>query len=182
MVKSIDIFSMLLRSSLLHDLQAEFLKERDLPYHIPLTQKERDASCAGKHSRFMRFCRTQKIPVRQRIVFFRWEDIALPKEILALNKETHPSHLYLEVSDGQAWHSIDATWDPGLAPLLPINHWSNLKNEMQIAVEPTETLTPEESANYMHGLKHVDVEAHLKQQRPFLEALNTYFEEMRSRV
>ncbi len=167
---------------LLQHLQEAFVNERDLPYHIPLARNEVDTTCAGKHLRLMRFCQNQHIPVRQRIVFFHWEDLALPKEILALNREKNPSHLYVEISNGETWNAIDATWDPGLKPLLPINTWADFAQGMRVAVEPTKTLSPEASHAYMNGLKSFNVEAHLKKQRPFLEALNNYFEEMRSRV
>ena len=171
-----------LKKSVVIALQDAFLKERDLAYHIPLHPNEADTSCAGKHLRLMAFCKKESIPVRQRIVFFRWEDIAFPKEILALNKEKNPSHLYLEISDGETWHSIDATWDPGLVPLLPINTWNDFREEMRIAVEPTKILSQEESMEYMDSLKDFDVDAHLKKQRPFLEALNQYLNQIRQCV
>lgn len=173
---------MLRKQASLASLCDAFLTERNLAYQIPLSTREKDTSCAGKHLRLMSFCRKENIPVRQRIAFFRWEDIALPKEILVLNQEKHPSHLYLEVSDGKTWHSLDATWDPELAPLLPINTWNNFEQEMRIAVEPTKTLTPEESLLYMESLKNFNTAPYLKKQKPFLEALNRYFTEIRECV
>ncbi len=156
-----------------------FYKERDIPYQIPLTCDEPDHCCSGKHERLLKAFTEIGIEARYRICWFRWSDLHLPDEIATVPHDDNCSHVYLDaLIDGQ-WRIIDATWDPGLSSILPVNEWVDGR-DMKVAVPATKTLPPEESAEFMQSLTTHDAEVDLEKHREFYRALNQWFTEVRN--
>lgn len=162
------------------DLKSLFETERDIPYCIPLSCDEKDHCCSGKHERLLKTFINTGIEARYRVCWFRWSDITLPLEIASIPHDDECSHVYLEVKVDDAWTIVDATWDPGLAPILPINEWTEGK-DMIIAVPAIETLSPADSAALMAAITPHDVEADLEKHLPFYEAFNAWLEAIRGK-
>lgn len=160
-------------------LKLLFESERNIPYQIPLSCNEQDHCCSGKHERLLKAFTDAGVEARYRVCWFRWSDIALPSNVSSTPHDDECSHVYLEIKSDDSWTIIDATWDPGLVSILPINEWIDGKN-MTVAVPATKTLSPDDSATLMAGITPHDIEADLQKHHTFYRALNAWFEMIRS--
>lgn len=161
------------------DLKSLFETERNIPYQIPLSCDEQDHCCSGKHERLLKAFSDAGAQARYRVCWFRWSDLSLPREVSSIPHDDECSHVYLEILMDGEWMIVDATWDPGLASVLPVNEWTDDK-DMLVAVPATKTLSPDDSAAFMAAITPHDVEADLARHLPFYEALNTWLEVIRS--
>lgn len=102
---------------------------RDLPYYIA-TNGEQDCCCSTKAVRLGERLRGLGMEVRQRLCWFRWEELGLPREVLEIEHEEMPSHQFLEVliPETGKWVMVDPTWDSKLGKILPINNWDGLSD------------------------------------------------------
>lgn len=155
-----------------------FYTERDIPYQIPLSCNEIDHCCSGKHERLIRVFKSAGYESRYRVCWFRWSDLKLPAEVASVPHDDDCSHVYLEVKIGERWYIIDATWDPGLASVLPVNEWID-GADMVVAVPAIKILSPEASAEFMTKITVHDTEADLDKHREFYRALNNWLSEIR---
>jgi hypothetical protein len=125
-----------------------FERIRDIFYAIPLSPAEPDRCCSGKMKTLKAWCDVNGIPSRYRVCAFRWSDVGLPPDLLAVLHADDSTHVYLEVSLGGNWIDVDPTWDRGLAAVLPVNEWDG-RNDTRIAVPPLSRFSHEESARIM---------------------------------
>lgn len=160
------------------DFSKAFNHERDIPYCIALHPGESNNSCAGKNLRLLALLREKGMEARQRICWFHWSDLPLPKEVLDLPHDDEATHLYLEMKYGDSWMAIDASWDAGIASVLPVNTWEEGRS-MTIAVPASRTLSPEESDAYMQSLNGQDAEDDLKKNSSFYLAINRWLDAVR---
>lgn len=84
---------------------------RDIPYRIPLSSKEKDECCSGKHIQLKNIFENMGIKSRFRVCSFQWSDMNLPEKITHIPHEDNSTHVYLEVFIENNWKNIDATWD-----------------------------------------------------------------------
>lgn len=164
----------------LEKAQAFFEHEQTIPYRIPLSVDETDNCCAGKHIRLKKNFEELGIPTRYRICWFRWSDTPIPSTLRTLPHEDDCTHLYLEILIDDHWLPVDATWDPGLAPLLPISLWSTPFNGTTVAVPSYKTLSPEDSEADMRAFNVEVVEQDLKKNGIFFKALNDWLVDVRN--
>lgn len=157
-----------------------FYKERDIPYRIPLACTEPDHCCSGKHERLLQAFKDAGLEARYRVCWFRWSDLKLPIEVMSVPHDDDCSHVYLEVKTDERWCVVDATWDPGLASILPVNEWSE-GADMVVAVPAIKTLSPEDSEVFMKAITPHEVESDLDKHREFYRALNNWFNEVRNK-
>jgi len=155
-----------------------FLRERDIPYRIPLTTDELNDSCAGKHERLLHAFQQIGLESRYRICRYRWSDLNLSKELNALPHENESTHLYLETLIDQEWRTIDATWDSAIDARFEVNEWDPRK-DMKIAVPAFEILSPEASAEYMQKLTAEEAQMDLEKNGAFYHAFNLWLEQLR---
>lgn len=161
-------------------LQQAFEKERDLPFRIPLSAGETDACCLGKHLRLRAALEALGFPVRWRICWFRWSDLKLPQPLLEIPHEDESSYLYIEANIGGNWLALDASWDPGLASILPVNAWTEPFSGMPVGVPAHKILSPEESATFMDALTPEAAEDDLHKNGDFVKELNEYLHQIRA--
>lgn len=161
------------------NLSTLFDIERDIPYRIPLTKMEVDQCCSGKHERLMEEFRHAGFECRYRICWFKWSDIALPPDVASVPHDDDCTHVYLEVNIDGTWKIVDATWDPGLRSIFPVNEWID-GEEMTVAVPSRKTLSPEDSEEYMQALTSEDIETDMKKHHDFYQVFNEWLENARS--
>ncbi len=127
------------------DLREIFNQVRDIPYRIPLTSKETDKSCTGKHKQLKSLLEKEGLQVRWRVCSFKWSDINLPVEVSGKAHEDASTHAYLEVLNEKDWINVDATWDNSLSMILPVSEWDG-KSNTSIAVSCLKLFSIKESA------------------------------------
>ncbi len=159
-----------------HSVREVFLEARNIPYRIPLTFEERNDACVGKH--FIIKDRLEQLgyKVRWAECIFDWKDLDVPSEILNIDHAKPDYHVWLEVFMYGAWQTIDATWDPDLAPHLPVNEWSDFGN-MRPAV-PVIEMIPYDKVELTREPPE-EYREQLERERPFLHAINEWIESIR---
>jgi hypothetical protein len=163
------------------NLVDEFRRVRDIPYRIPLSEQEKDTCCTGKTEELMGIFRRAGINVRQRVCLFKWNDLGLPAEVLAVPHEDDSSHVYFDAQIGGEWVAIDATWDNALGGIFSVNDWDGT-HKTDIAVPSAEILTPQDGAAYLEINNTPQAVAHdLKVNGDFYKALNEYLEDARKK-
>lgn len=160
------------------DAKQLFDTERNIPYRIPLTCEEKDHCCSGKHERLLAAFTDAGFEARYRVCWFRWSDLQISTDVASVPHEDDCTHVYLELKMSDVWKIVDATWDPGLASVLPVNEWVE-GQDMQVAVPAVKTLSPEESDKYIRALTAHDAEIDMQKHRAFYQALNAWFERVR---
>lgn len=105
------------------ELLATFGRVRDIPYAIPLSPSEPDRCCSGKAKSLKAWLDMRGYDSRYRVCEFRWSDIGLPPEVLAVPHADDSTHVYVEVLVDGRWTILDPTWDSGLASVLPVTEW-----------------------------------------------------------
>lgn len=155
-----------------------FNQIKDIPYSIPLSTKETDYCCSGKHKILKQLLKDLGYQVRYRVVSFNWDSLALPSEIFAIPHENSSTHVYLEIFiDGQ-WQNMDATWDTGLKSIFSINQWNGSKNI--IAVPTINKFSPEDSQKIMDDENETEINRDLEINGKFYQALNQWFQKIRN--
>lgn len=156
------------------ELAALFRQVRDIPYRIALTPEEPDCSCSGKNGKLKALLEARGVPVRWRVCTFTWSSIpTLPPEVTKIPHSDTCTHAYLEVERGGAWQPVDATWDAPLARILPVAEWDGV-SATPLAVTPTATYSPEESARLVTSETREVIEADLKINSAFYAAFNEW--------
>ena len=100
------------------DLIKEFYKIRDIPYRIPLSLREKDRCCSGKHKLLYNKLKKKDYKVRYRVCLFLWKSVKLPKYVEKIPHDKDCTHTYLEINLGKGWKILDATWDSNLKKLF----------------------------------------------------------------
>lgn len=162
---------------MIEKIKTPYLNVQKIPYSIPLTNKEPNHACVGKHLLLKEEIDNLEIQTRFREGTFRWEDLPIPSQLL---KHAHPNpdyHVWLEVSLNNEWKTIDATWDPGLTEILPVNMWSNADN-MNVAF-PILSLTPLEEVEVTKD-PPADYEDHIKPYIDFFKGINNWLGDVRN--
>jgi hypothetical protein len=75
--------------------------------------------------------------------------------------------------------TVDATWDRGLAPKLPVSEWDG-RNDTIIAVKSIEILKPIELQDEFDKVVDVRWAKLIKANGKFFEALNKWMESIRT--
>lgn len=158
-------------------LREIFLAARDIPYRIPLTITEPNHACVGKHFLMKDALERLGYEVRWAECTFSWNDLPIPKDILAIQHEEPAYHVWLEVKVDNVWQTLDATWDLPLAGVLPVNKWEQF-GKMKPAV-PVLTMVPYDQVVVTREPPD-GYEAELQAERPFLKAFNDWLELIRN--
>ncbi len=158
---------------------AAYRAERDKPYRIPLVVGEESFSCSGKHARLKAALERDGWEVRNRIGRFKWSDVPLPPEVLKAPRQDKATHLFLEVKVHGQWQAVDASWDPGLASILPVTDWDGTRSVL-IAVPCYVVMDVEEGEAYLQSLTADDATVDLRSSGGFYNALNVYLERVRA--
>lgn len=154
-----------------------FNQIRDIPYKIPLSPKEVDHCCSGKHKTLKKLLKNLGYQSRYQVVSFKWDSLNLPKEILNTPHENISTHVYLEVLINDKWMDMDATWDPKLEKVLPINEWNGNKNI--IAVPVIKKFSPKQSQKIMENENEEEILKDLKINGEFYKSFNNWLKEIR---
>jgi hypothetical protein len=160
-----------------------FKTVRDMPYRIPLTSKEEDVCCNGKHKLLKDLLEKQGLEVRYRVCTFLWSSIALPEKVSSLQHDDNSTHVWLEVFINEEWIIVDATWDIGLKNIFHVNEWDG-KSNTKPAVKPIEIFSPQKSVDIMNTKYDGDTLNDLKIDidGEFNKAFNDWLEEQRVSV
>ena len=158
-----------------------FNQIRDIPYRIPLSPSEEDCSCTGKNKKLLQYLIKENYQVRWRVCTFKWSSLGLPQNVLEVSHDDNSTHAYLEIQINEVWKKVDATWDNGLARILPVNQWED-SFDAPIAVPVISTFSGEESKVIMESENREVVEADLKINGNFYKALNLWLEEVRVKL
>jgi len=164
-----------------NNLQKAFLEIRDIPYNIPLSYGAEDRCCTGKHKKLLEILKNDGYDVRWRVCTFKWSDMFLPEKVLEISHDDKSTHAYLEVSIGEEWKKVDATWDKPLTSIFPVNEWDGV-SDTAIAVPYITIYSPDEdTSTIMSNETREVIESDLKINGKFYEAFNQYLAEIRSR-
>lgn len=120
-----------------------FKTVRDLPYEIGpahegevLLQYGR-GGCGAKNRYLAQYFYENGFQVKVCWTEYRWQDLGiLPEKI-----KNHPNakrvghHVYVKVKINNRWILIDASWDRGLCPVLPVNFGWDGKSDQMPAVQ-----------------------------------------------
>jgi len=161
------------------DIISIFNQIRDIPYKIPVSLKEEDFCCSGKHKKLKNILEEKGYKVRYCVCSFSWVSMNLPQEVLKIPHEYLSTHVYLEVFIDNKWLIMDATWDSKLKSFFHVNDWNN-KDNSQIAVIPIETFTHEKSLSIMENQDEKEILSDLKINGEFYKNFNNWLEEIRS--
>ncbi|MCK5319926.1 hypothetical protein KAJ61_00885 [Candidatus Parcubacteria bacterium] len=160
------------------DIILIFKTIRDTPYKIPLSLKEKDNCCYGKHKRLKNLLIKQGLNVRYRVCSFLWSSLDLPKKILDIPHNDYGVHPYLEVLINNKWVIVDATWDIGLKNVFYINEWDG-KSDTEIAVKPIKIFTLRKSKDIMNGKNDKEISSDSEIDLEFCKVFNSWLKENR---
>ena len=151
---------------------------RDIPYRIPMSASEPDHCCIGKHIVLKTLLSSLGLQVRYAFCQWLWSSLDLPESLKEIPHEDRMSHVYLEVYNKkqEKWMIVDATWDKGLAPKLPVSEWDG-KGDTAIAVKPIEIL--KERIDKYDGPSEAQGAELMKVNGQFFEAFNKWLESIR---
>lgn len=152
---------------------------RDIPYKIPLSMKETDYCCGGKHEILVGLLKSLGLEARNRVCLFFWDSLILPQKLQKVSHENDCTHTYLEVKIGNKWIILDATWDVALERKFHVNEWDG-KSNTKIAVEPTKIFSPQKSKRILREFKKEDnIIKDLRENGRFYKAFNDWLERIR---
>ena len=159
-----------------------FRMARDIPFRTPLSTEEQGYACVAKPEILDRMLQTIGLESRHIIAKFRWEDLNLPEEVLKYNHEDPETHECLEVKIPETgeWVVVDPTWDSRINhDGIPTLTWDG-KTGTGVSVETVETLSPEESREFIEQDSEEEVRAdYFERNREFFRALNKYLQTTR---
>ena len=154
-----------------------FNRIRDIPYKIPVSLKEKDFCCSGKHKLLKEFLEKEGYKVRYRVVSFKWSSLNLPLEVKNISHENICTHVYLEILINTNWVNMDATWDPMLKNIFTINQWN--RNVNNIAVQIIEKFYIKKSQEIMKRETEDCITEDLKINGKFYKAFNNFLNQIR---
>jgi len=152
---------------------------RDIPFRIPLSVHEPDHYCVGKHIVLKTLLSSLGFKVRYASCLWSWSSLDMPESIEKIPHEDRAVHVYLEVYNKEQarWMTVDATWDKGLAPKLPVSEWDG-KSDTIIAVKPIEML--KERQDEYDKPSEAEWANLMKANGKFVEAFNRWLESIRA--
>jgi hypothetical protein len=151
---------------------------RDIPYKIPLSTKEIDCCCSGKHEALFVLLKSLGLQVRYRVCLFLWSNLNLSPKLKKIPHENDCTHTYLEIKIKRGWKVLDATWDIGLRRILPVNEWDG-KLDTKIAVQPIKIFSLEKSKKIIEDQSERLFRKDLKINGKFYKAFNAWLERAR---
>lgn len=154
-----------------------FSQVRDIPYSIPISTKETDHCCSGKHRILKKHLEDLDYQVRYRVVSFKWNSMNIPKELINIPHENLSSHVYLEILINNNWVDMDVTWDIGLKNIFSINKWDSSHNI--IAVPVLEKFSPKKSQEIINNETEEEINKDLDINGEFYKAFNFWLKNMR---
>jgi len=165
---------------ILLDAVSYFTFVRDIPFRIPLSVHEPDHHCVGKHIVLKTLLSSLGFKVRYALCVWSWSSLDMPESIKKIPHEDRAVHVYLEVYNKEQarWMTVDATWDKGLAPKMPVSEWDG-RSDTIIAVKPIESLKPIEIQEELDKLKS-QIRQAIKANSKFVEAFNKWLESIRT--
>lgn len=161
------------------DIVLIFNSVRDIPYRIPLKWGEEDDCCSGKHEKLFNLLTKNGYKVRYRVCVFLWSSLNLPPELERISHDDECTHTYLEISVGDHWNILDATWDSKLKNLFHVNEWDG-KSSTEIAVKPTKIFDPQKSLEIVNNQNEEVINNDLKVNRDFYKGFNEWLDEYRN--
>ena len=152
---------------------------RDIPFRLPLSVHEPDHSCVGKHVVLKTLLSSLGFKVRYALGVWSWSSLDMPESLKEIPHVDRAVHFYLEVYNKEQarWMTVDATWDKGLAPKLPVSEWDG-RSDTIIAVKPVEILK-ERRDEFDKSSEAKWAEA-IEANGKFFEALNKWVESIRT--
>jgi hypothetical protein len=158
-----------------------FIFVRDIPFRLPLSVDEPDYSCVGKHVVLKTLLSSLGFNVRYALRPWLWSSLDIPESLKEIPHEDRAVHVYLEVYNKEQarWMTVDATWDRGLAPKLPVSEWDG-RNDTIIAVKSIEILKPIELQDEFDKVVDARWAKLIKANGKFFEALNKWMESIRT--
>lgn len=163
-----------------------FNQVRDISYRIPLALDETEGkyggSCLYKVELLKKLLETEGLECRYRIGTFLWSQLNLPEEVMQAEHNDNAEHVWLEVCINNKWIILDPTWDIGLAKIFSINSWDGI-SDTKPAVKSIEILDVSTSADIMDFDNYEEAFLEdLSINGEFYKALNTYLDQIRSKV
>ena len=158
-----------------------FKMVRDIPYFIAINEGDQGYECVTKPEILSRLLRGIGLKTRDIVCYFIWEDLVLPKQLLKLPHEDPETHGYIEVwiPETEKWVKVDPNWDSKIKhPKIPIPEWDGL-NDTKLAVTPTKTLSPEESAAFNAQDIGEEREKYMERNKEFFKELNKWLGSIR---
>ena len=152
---------------------------RDISFRIPMSGREPDYCCVGKHVVLKTLLSSLGFKVRYAFCEWLWSSLDLPESLKTIPHEDRIGHVYLEVygKEQKRWMIVDATWDKRLVSKLPTSDWDG-RNDTIIAVKPAKMLR--KRANKLEELSEAQWTKFMKANGQFLEAFNTWLESIRT--
>jgi hypothetical protein len=152
---------------------------RDIPFKLPLSD-EPAPYCVDKHVVLKTLLSSLGFKVRYALCLWLWSSLDMPESLKQIPHEDRAVHVYLEVYNKEQarWMTVDATWDKGLAPKLPVSEWDG-RSDTVIAVKPIQRLEPIEIQEEFDKLKP-RIQQAIKANSKFFEALNEWMESTRT--
>jgi arylamine N-acetyltransferase len=168
-----------------HDIEERkrlFRLARDIPFRTALSIQDQGYACVAKPEILDRMLQTLGLESRHIICKFNWEDLGVPDDVLEHDHETPETHEYLEVylPEEDKWVKVDPNWDSKIQhPEIPIAEWDG-KTDTKLAVKPVETLSPEESKEFIEQDSTKEARKdYFKRNREFFKAMNQWLESLR---
>lgn len=155
---------------------------RDIPFRTALSIDEQGYACVAKPEILDRMLQTLGLESRHIICKFRWEDLNPPESVLEYQHEDPETHEYLEVylPEEDEWVKVDPNWDSRIEhPQIPIAEWDG-KTDTELAVEPVETFSPEESREFIEQDSTEEARKdYFEKNQDFFRAMNSWLESLR---
>ena len=155
-----------------------FNQVRHIPYSIPLSIKEKDCCCSGKHKILKQLLENLGYKVRYRVISFKWDSMNLPSELTNIPHQNISTHVYLEVLINNKWLDMDATWDIDLKNIFPINNWDGISNNI-IAVPVLKKFSLKKSQEIMNSETEDEINKDLKINEKFYQNFNYWLQSIR---
>ena len=162
----------------MEELVRIFEKIRDVPYRIPLTLKEEDNCCSGKHEKLYKILIQEGYDVRYKVCVFLWESMNLPENLKNIPHEKDCTHTYLEINIDGDWKILDATWDVGLEGIFHVNRWDG-KSDTEIAVKPIKIFDSDKSLEIVNSQDDDVISKDLKINGKFYKVFNEWLQKNR---
>lgn len=124
-----------------NNLVETFEKVQKISYKVckydesEIDENLKEGDCRHKHFLLKKLLEKEGFRVKDVKVIFDWNDLPIPKEILAtLNNKTLWDHNSLKVMINNKWVMVDCTWNPELEKKgFPItNNWDGKSDTKQV--------------------------------------------------
>jgi len=178
----------------IHARIALFEHVREIPYGYPASREPAEVlqqsrgSCSGKHYLLGELFRMLGLPVRHMICKHRFNESPLvfppPMQQMLRKNEIVDLHDYLQVEIDGSWVDVDATWERGLREFgFPVNEEWDGRSPMLLTVVPEDVAVAEEDPERLkEELLSKLTPRQRTLRRQFLEALNTWVQELAAEI